>query len=107
MEALFNLIERYCFQGHTHIAGVFTAQMEFFTPEDCNYAYRLTGQKTMINVGSVGQPRDGDPRSCYVILEDDRVTFRRLDYSFEETSHKIYAIPELDKMLGDRLHAGR
>lgn len=107
MNALFNLIDRYCFQGHTHIPGVFTSQLEFITPEDCNYEYRLTGQKTMINVGSVGQPRDSDPRSCYVILDDDRVVFRRVEYPIDTVANKIYAIDSLDNMLGDRLHAGR
>lgn len=112
MNALFNLIERYCFQGHTHIPGVFTSNLEFITPEDCNYEYRLSGQKTMINVGSVGQPRDNDPRSCYVIIstgepDGDRVQFRRVEYPIDVVSNKIYAIDSLDNMLGDRLHAGR
>ena len=79
----------------------------------------------MINVGSVGQPRDGDNRACYVILDDGigpderrrrapkstarppRITFRRLPYDFETTIQKIYAIPELEPFLGDRLRQGR
>lgn len=107
MEALFGLFEGLCFQGHTHIPGVFTTRMEFITPEDCGYEYRLTGDKTMINVGSVGQPRDNDPRACYVILDDDCVLFRRVEYPIDVVSEKIYATESLDNMLGDRLHAGR
>jgi hypothetical protein len=61
----------------------------------------------MINVGSVGQPRDGDRRACYVVLEDNLVTFRRIEYPFEKTGEKIYAIPDLDRFLGDRLREGR
>ena len=61
----------------------------------------------MINVGSVGQPRDNDPRACYVILDDDRMLFRRLEYPIDIVSEKIYATESLDNMLGDRLHAGR
>jgi diadenosine tetraphosphatase ApaH/serine/threonine PP2A family protein phosphatase len=81
----------------------------------------------MINVGSVGQPRDGDPRACYVVLDDGRpatangavaadaaapagpvrVTFRRLPYDFEVTIRKIYSISELEPFLGDRLRQGR
>ena len=61
----------------------------------------------MINVGSVGQPRDGDPRACYVVLEDDVVRFRRVEYPFEKTIAKIYDIPDLDNFLGDRLRDGR
>ena len=65
--------------------GVFTEDFGFFSPEEINYEYRLAEQKAMINVGSVGQPRDGDPRACYVVLDDDVVRFRRVEYPFEET----------------------
>ncbi len=107
MEKLFSLVERYCFQGHTHVPGVFSANLNFFSPEEIGYQYKLAGEKIMVNVGSVGQPRDGDPRSCYVILEDDRLTFRRVSYDTDKTARKIYDIPELDNFLGDRLREGR
>ena len=107
MQVLFDRIPEYCFQGHTHIPGVFTISGDFVSPEECNYEYKLAGAKAMFNVGSVGQPRDGDPRSCYVILSEDTVTFRRVNYEFEETIRKIYAEPDLDNMLGDRLREGR
>ncbi|MHB1036530.1 MAG: metallophosphoesterase family protein [Pirellulales bacterium] len=107
MEKCFSLIEQYCFQGHTHVPGVFTQSLNFFSPEEVSYQYRLTDEKVMINVGSVGQPRDGDPRACYVVIEDDLVKFRRVEYPFETTIQKIYAIPELDNFLGDRLRDGR
>ncbi len=106
MEALFNWIERYCFQGHTHTPGVFTRR-EFFLPEECNFQCRLTGEKVMINVGSVGQPRDRDPRACYIVLIDDQVTFRRVEYAIDTTVEKIYAIADLENSLGDRLRDGR
>lgn len=106
MEALFSKFQRCCFQGHTHIPGVFTSGQEFFSPDECNYEYRLTEEKVMINVGSVGQPRDGDPRASYAILDDDLVTFHRVEYPMEKTIEKIYAIGELDNMLGDRLREG-
>lgn len=107
METLFGRFDRYCFQGHTHIPGVFTANWDFLTPEYCGYEYPLGADKFMVNVGSVGQPRDGDPRSCYVILTDDRLTFRRVSYDVEATANKIYAIPELDNSLGNRLKIGQ
>jgi len=107
MEKIFALIERTCFQGHTHVPGVFTQTLNFLSPEEVGHRYQLTGEKTMINVGSVGQPRDGDRRACYVVLEDDVVTFRRVDYPAEVTRDKIYAIPELENFLGDRLLVGR
>lgn len=110
MEKIFALVEKYAFQGHTHVPGVFTEDFRFFSPEEVNHVFQFTDEKAMINVGSVGQPRDGDPRSCYAILEDDpvpQVRFRRVDYPREETIQKIYGIPELDNFLGDRLRDGR
>ena len=87
--------------------GVFTESYEFFSPEELDHQFRLTEKKVMINVGSVGQPRDGDPRSCYIVIEDDLVTFRRVEYPFEETIKKIHDVPDLDNFLGDRLRDGR
>lgn len=109
MELLFSKIQRYCFMGHTHLPGVFTTACEFITPEECDYQFKLTGDKVLVNVGSVGQPRDDDNRSCYVIVDDQAmtVTFRRVPYDFETTSQKIYAEAELDNMLGDRIKHGR
>ena len=107
LEKIFALIRRHAFQGHTHVPGVFTENYNFFSPEELNHEYRLTEEKAMINVGSVGQPRDGDPRACYVVLEDGLVRFRRVAYPFEKTIQKIYDIPDLDNFLGDRLRDGR
>ena len=107
LEKIFALVQQYAFQGHTHVPGVFTESFNFFSPEELNNEYRLDGSKAMINVGSVGQPRDGDPRACYVVLEDGLVRFRRVEYPFEKTISKIYDIPDLDNFLGDRLRDGR
>lgn len=107
MENIFGLIEANCFQGHTHIPGVFTEDLKFNTPEEIDFEYRLGNQKLMINVGSVGQPRNGVPQSSYITLDGDLVTYRRVDYDYEKTIEKIYAIPELDNFLGDRLRDGR
>lgn len=70
MERLFQLVERYCFQGHTHVPGVFTEGYRFFSPDEIDFEYSLGEGKVLVNVGSVGQPRDGDPRACYLILDD-------------------------------------
>jgi diadenosine tetraphosphatase ApaH/serine/threonine PP2A family protein phosphatase len=107
MERIFTLVERYCFQGHTHVPGIFTEEMQFHTPDDISSAYKLDGRKTLCNVGSVGQPRDLDPRACYIMLDDDTIRFRRVEYDVETTVKKIYAIPELENFLGDRLREGR
>jgi len=107
LERIFSLIDRACFQGHTHVPGVFTESKQFIRPEDCGGSYRLNGGKVMVNVGSVGQPRDGNPTACYVVLDGDQLQFRRVPYDVETTAQKIYEIPELDDFLGDRLREGR
>lgn len=107
MEKIFALVRGCVFQGHTHVPGVFTERYSFLSPDQIDGEYRLGEEKVMINVGSVGQPRDSDPRSCYVVLEDDVVRFRRVQYPLEETIRKIYEVPELDNFLGDRLRDGR
>ena len=109
MERLFQLVDRYCFQGHTHVPGIFTEDFQFFSPDEVDLEYPLGEGKLMINVGSVGQPRDGDNRACYVILDDGfandqaessrlvrdgaaSVTYRRLPYDIESTIRKIRGI---------------
>ena len=61
----------------------------------------------MINVGSVGQPRDLVPDSCYLLVEDKQLEFRRVSYPVQTTVEKIYSIDALDNFLGDRLQQGR
>lgn len=107
IEKIFSVIERYCFQGHTHVPGVFTQEGRFLNPVEIDFHYLLGDGKLMVNVGSVGQPRDSDPRACYAILEDNLVKFRRVEYPLDRTIEKIYAINELDNFLGDRLREGR
>ncbi len=109
MEILFGKVERYCFNGHTHLPGVFTTGCEFICPEDCDHQYPLGQEKLIINVGSVGQPRDENPDSCYVVLDDEAmmVYFRRVPYEVDVTANKIYAEDQLANMLGDRLKHGR
>jgi predicted phosphodiesterase len=109
MNSMFDRVGRVCFQGHTHMPGVFTTDLDFVRPEDCDHTFSLGKEKFMINVGSVGQPRDDNPLSCYVILDKTKkkIEFRRVEYDIETTISKIYAEAELDNMLGDRLRGGR
>ncbi len=107
MSRIFELIPGYCFQGHTHVPGVFTESGSFYGPHELGNGYRLANEKVMVNVGSVGQPRDGDPRSCYVVLKDGVVSYRRVAYPVEATVSKIHAITGLDRFLGDRLLQGQ
>ena len=77
LEKIFALIPRHVFQGHTHVPGVFTESLTFLPPDEINYEFPLGEEKIMVNVGSVGQPRDGDRRSCYLIIDEGILRFRR------------------------------
>jgi diadenosine tetraphosphatase ApaH/serine/threonine PP2A family protein phosphatase len=106
MEKIFARCEKDCFYGHTHIPGIITEDLRFLAPEDVNSEYQLNGQKHLINVGSVGQPRDGNPDACYVILDGVCVRFRRVAYDIEATARQVYDIPQLINFTGDRLFEG-
>ena len=108
MEKIFSLIEHHCFQGHTHVPGIFTQTMNFLSPEEVNHAYRLSDEKTMINVGSVGQPRDGDPRAGFAIadIEHQTVEFWRVEYDIAAVQARMRKA-KLPEVLVQRLSVGR
>ena len=107
MDALFGRVPQYCFQGHTHLPGIFTFDYRFISPEDCNYQFKLDEQWVMINVGSVGQPRDGDPRAAWLLIdvEAQRAAFRLVPYSIERTQAEIRG-RRLPEELAARLEHG-
>jgi diadenosine tetraphosphatase ApaH/serine/threonine PP2A family protein phosphatase len=101
------MIDRICFFGHTHYPGIFLDNIDFLTIEEIGGIYMLDNQKILVNVGSVGQPRDEDSRSCYVTFDGDTVVFRRVEYDINDTLRRIYEIPQLDNFLGERLLVGK
>ncbi len=103
LERLFCLVPRICFQGHTHIPGIFTADARFLSPADLSDGFGLGEHKLMVNVGSVGQPRDGDSRASYLIMDEDWFEFQRVEYNVDATIEKVTAIPELGPYLANRL----
>jgi predicted phosphodiesterase len=108
IKALFNRVKHICFIGHTHLPGVFLDEPDFYLPDELGDAYPIVaGEKAIINVGSVGQPRDKDNRASYVYVAEDKVNFVRVEYDFETTMEKIRAIDELDDFHADRLKEGR
>jgi predicted phosphodiesterase len=104
----FALVQHTCFVGHTHHPGVVTGDdYNWHSPASLNLRWTIDARKTIINVGSVGQPRDGDPRSCYAIFDGESVEWRRVEYNVETTKKLIYDNPNLGNHLGDRLLLGR
>jgi len=104
----FERFETICFVGHTHVPGVFFDTPDFYTPDELEDVLEIDpSKKTLINVGSVGQPRDRDPRAGYVLVEPGRIRFIRVEYDVAAVAEKVYAIPDLDDYLGTRLKEGR
>ncbi len=103
---IFSRFERVCMVGHTHIPGVFYEGPRFVPQRELPERIAFNGTKMVINVGSVGQPRDHDPRATYVTCEDSVFRFHRIEYDFRVTQKKIRAIPRLDARLGERLAEG-
>ncbi len=96
-----------CFFGHTHVPGAFVrddgvkrVKVDQLPIEDA--------KKYFINVGSVGQPRDGDWRAAYCIyhLDKSAVEQRRVKYDLATAQRKIIQAG-LPRMLADRLEVGR
>ncbi|MGC8625188.1 MAG: metallophosphoesterase family protein [Phycisphaerae bacterium] len=103
---IFERVNHLCFVGHTHVPGVFVELPDFYSPEDLDNRYDITEEKAVINVGSVGQPRDHDPRCSFVILHPKHVEFIRLAYDINTTVEKVRSIDALDNFLGQRLLEG-
>jgi diadenosine tetraphosphatase ApaH/serine/threonine PP2A family protein phosphatase len=107
MERIFARIEHVCFVGHTHVPGAWTQDLNYSSLQDLKYVYHIDERKVVINVGSVGQPRDYDPRACYVVFDGETVRWIRVPYDHEKTIQKIHSISMLDDSLGERLREGR
>jgi putative phosphoesterase len=75
-----------------------------------HYPYVLeVGDKLVINPGSVGQPRDGDPRAAYAVIDNQRVELKRVDYPIDDTVRVIEdsSLPDLAKaMLTEAFRTG-
>ena len=89
------LAQPLCFHGHSHSPGVIsridaTGEMRATSPESVQVS---EGERYLMNCGSIGQPRDGDHRSCYVVYDTamERIVFRRVPYPKEITQSKIIA----------------
>jgi len=95
--------QKICFIGHSHVPIIFS-KSDFYRQPELLFKDR---QRYMVNVGSVGQPRDGDNRSCFVIYDDEAnsVEYIRLDYDIRKTYEKIINAG-LPVFLAERLMKG-
>lgn len=101
--------QRICLVGHTHRPFIVSRNDE----GSCTISHKqeekiAENRRYLINIGSVGQPRDGDPRSCYLIYDsaDKIIRFKRVAYDFNATQ-KLMASLGMSEYLIDRLAVGR
>ncbi len=108
VRVLFDKIDHLCFVGHTHMPGVFLDEPDFYLPDELGGAYPIVAdEKAIINIGSVGQPRDRDNRASYAFVQDEKVNFVRLEYDYKTTMKKILDTGLLDSFHAERLQEGR
>lgn len=100
--------QRLCLIGHSHVPMVVAHGDDGFRQLPAGDIRLEPAERYIVNVGSVGQPRDGDARACFVVLDDEeaRLRFVRVAYAAERTREKILAVG-LPAVLGDRLLVGR
>jgi diadenosine tetraphosphatase ApaH/serine/threonine PP2A family protein phosphatase len=102
----------FCLVGHTHVPVLFTLNEGHDRAETVlpplPEPVELGPERAIINPGSVGQPRDGDPRASYAILDKDEMTweFRRVSYPIAITQERM-RVKGLPQRLIDRLQVGR
>lgn len=93
---------RICFYGHTHVPlAIFLAEGNLHVDRGGTFDLR-NADKALINVGSVGQPRDWDIRASYAIYDEDErtVQIKRVKYNIQATVNKIYkaGLPEVNAL---------
>jgi predicted phosphodiesterase len=101
----------FCFVGHTHIPIIIVLEneKEVYVHQGPSIDFaKMPNARFLINMGSVGQPRDRNPQSCYGILDTElqTFTFRRLSYDIAKTQNKMRKIKMPDFLIS-RLNDGR
>jgi len=96
-----------CFIGHSHIPGVFISG-DMITLSRGSRVRIRTGQRYVVNVGSVGQPRDNNPAASYAIynMVENAIHFKRVAYDVRTTQQKILDAG-LPNILAMRLGLGK
>ena len=95
------------FIGHTHVPAVYLQKGDRAQLLPAAHAKVVAGEKLLVNVGSVGQPRDGDPRACFCLYDTDRSSFeiRRVRYPVDQVQKKMRKAG-LPEFLAERIAIG-
>ncbi|HIH42714.1 TPA: metallophosphoesterase family protein [Candidatus Woesearchaeota archaeon] len=105
---------KFCFHGHTHVAGIMYHDKKkdklIFLPEKNVILPIRLGEHApyLIDVGSVGMPRDFNPAACYVIFDSDKqkIEFRRIAYNPLPMQYAIRNTPQINEILAERVKYG-
>jgi len=97
--------ERTCFLGHSHLPFIIEKLPSGELVMHKGKAELGPTHRYIVNAGSVGQPRDGDPRACYALFGDERVELVRVPYDIESVQRKMSAAG-LPLPLIERLRRG-
>lgn len=96
----FDCVSHLAFIGHTHVPGVMTSDYAFLTPDQISNCFATEkGKKAIINVGSVGQPRDGNPRARFVTVEGNEIQYHEAKYDIHKTVEKLKSCEFFDQRL--------
>ncbi len=97
-----------CFVGHSHVPVIFFMEDRDIKHGFDNFIKIKPGKKYIVNVGSVGQPRDGNRKAAFSIFDTDKMTveIKRVDYDIDSAKNKILAAG-LPEILAYRLLEGR
>jgi diadenosine tetraphosphatase ApaH/serine/threonine PP2A family protein phosphatase len=97
--------ERVCFVGHSHFPGFFIERERCHAQQSPPALAIGPGERAIVNVGSVGQPRDGDARAAFAFYDDatGRAEIRRVFYDVEQVRGRILAEAALPKSAAERL----
>ena len=97
-----------CFVGHTHVPLAFEKTETMISGGFYDFITIEKNRKYLINVGSVGQPRDGNNKAAFAVYstDDAKVTLYRVEYDIKTTQQKIIDAG-LPQRLADRLAVGR
>jgi len=110
LRAAFGSTEKVTFYTQTQVPGVILEEpLTWRSAQELdNFFHYKKGMKALVCVGSIGQPRDGDPRACYLEINKNKMHWRRVEYDVDRVVSKLQALPDVfSSDFSIRLKKGR
>lgn len=90
LKPILSCFERLLFIGDNHRPWIYSRSTGGITDKQASAGVSIPpNEKVIVSVGSVGQPRDRDPRACYLVATDGHINWRRIEYDVQTTVSKI------------------